>query len=54
MNKETFLETVGDQGDLVRSLVASAHRVLVSEEIRDERDKATLNGQEKYRCRYFP
>ncbi|MDD3181199.1 MAG: NUDIX domain-containing protein [Alphaproteobacteria bacterium] len=48
MSKEAFLETADRQSDLVRSLVVSAHRVLVSEEIRDEHDETAMTGREKY------
>lgn len=48
MNKETFFRTSGGQSDPVRSLVNAAHRVLVSEEIKEEHDEAALTGKEKY------
>lgn len=41
VSKGTFFETPGGQSDLVRSLVESAHRLLVSEEIRDEHQETT-------------
>lgn len=51
MSKETFFRTSGGQGDLVRSLVDAAHRVLISEEIRDEHDETAKVGREKYNSR---
>jgi len=51
MNKETFLNTPSGQGDLVRSLVEAAHRVLVSEEIKDEQAETAQFGREKYNLR---
>ncbi|MDX9689033.1 MAG: NUDIX hydrolase [Alphaproteobacteria bacterium] len=51
MSKETFFRTSGRQGDLIRSLIDAAHRVLISEEIKDEHDETTLCGREKYNSR---
>lgn len=51
MSKETFLETLGGQGNLVCSLVESAHRVLVSEEIKAEQAEMAQFGREKYNLR---
>lgn len=51
MSKETFFRTSGGQSDLVRSLVDAAHRVLVSEEIKEEHDETVLIGKEKYNSR---
>ena len=51
MDKETFFNTPSGQGDLVRSLVDAAHRVLVSEEIKDEHDGTAMIGREKYNLR---
>ncbi len=48
MSKKTFFETIGGQSPLVRSLVESAHRALLSEEIGYERDETTMTGREKY------
>lgn len=48
MNKETFFETIGGQSPLVRSLVETAHRSLVSEEIKDEHRDAARISREKY------
>lgn len=45
MDKETFFETPGGQGSLVRSLVEAAQRVLVSEEIRNEHNQETDMGR---------
>ncbi len=51
MSKETFFRTSGGQSDLVRSLVDTAHRILISEEIKDEHEETTLCGREKYNSR---
>ncbi len=51
MSKETFFRTSGGQSNLVRSLVEAAHRVLVSEEIRNEHDETAKVGREKYNSR---
>lgn len=51
MDKETFFNTPSGQSDLVRSLVNAAHRVLVSEEIKDEREETSRTGREKYNLR---
>ncbi|GEM_PF-2304327 len=51
MVKETFFRTSSGQSDLVRSLVDTAHRILISEEIKDEHDETTLCGREKYNSR---
>jgi len=51
MDKETFFNTPNGQGDLVRSLVEAAHRVLVSEEIKDEQAETAQFGREKYNLR---
>ena len=48
MSKETFFETVGGQNLLVRSLVETAQRVLVSEEIKCEQEETAQTGREKY------
>lgn len=51
LDKETFFTTPGGQSDLVRSLVEDAHRVLVSEEIKDDHDEAVMTGRERYSLR---
>jgi ADP-ribose pyrophosphatase YjhB (NUDIX family) len=48
MDKETFFRTANGQSDLVRSLVEAAHRVLVSEEIKNEQAETVQFGREKY------
>lgn len=48
MSKETFFRTSVGQGDLIRSLVEAAYRVLISEEIRDEHQESAQSGREKY------
>ncbi len=51
MTKETFFGTPGGRSDLVRSLIETAHRILVSEEIKTERDETAMTGNEKYSLR---
>lgn len=48
LSKETLFETSGGQSERFHSLVESAHRVLVSEEIRSEHDETIRSGIEKY------
>ncbi len=50
MSRETFYELSGSRSNLVRSLVVSAYRTLVTEEIKDEHDEATQYGKEKCNC----
>ncbi len=51
MDMETFFNTPSGQGDLVRSLIEAAHRVLVSQEIKDEHRDAARIGRETYNLR---
>ncbi|MDD3181341.1 MAG: NUDIX domain-containing protein [Alphaproteobacteria bacterium] len=48
MSKETFFRTSGLQSDVVRSLVEAAHRILITEEIKDEYAETAQTGREKY------
>lgn len=48
MTRETFFRTTNGQNNFVHSLIDAAHRLLVSEEIKDEHDETVITGREKY------
>ncbi|MGE0108455.1 MAG: NUDIX hydrolase [Bdellovibrionales bacterium] len=48
LSKDALFKTVAGQGELVRALIESAHRVLVTEEIEEEHNQETQTGTEKY------
>ncbi|MDD3183050.1 MAG: NUDIX hydrolase [Alphaproteobacteria bacterium] len=51
LRKEDLFETTGFRNELMRTLVGTALKALVSEEIKEDYEQTTLRGSEKYNVR---